>query len=255
MLTIKKTQLVKEHIGKTLKQYGFKYIGCDLFTLWVFRKKVNNITQEICIQQKNLIEQEIKLCFYTGVYGWGNQEPRHFIEEYEGKEFWRYETQEEYIEVLKLFSEIIVNHGLEMLNKMMEPTTKICPSPELNRQLYDEYEELLRKYEGQYHILENGNPDNQVNAISQILKEHKDDDFEYCKELLLGLSAIYAEIIRREMGGSNYFDGEYILIKEVGPRKRKTAPFLTVFNGWKLYRDRGCEARDAVMLAYRDMKK
>ena len=41
---------------------------------------------------------QIKLIFFTGVYCWGDQEPRHFIEKYKDKEFFD-ENRDIYIQL------------------------------------------------------------------------------------------------------------------------------------------------------------
>ena len=252
MNTFKKTQLIREYLGKPLKQYGFSYVGCDYFTLWVFRRQVGDITQEIVIQQTSPVEQEIKLGLHTGVYGWENQEIRDLLEEYKEKKVWEYETQEEYIQILKLFSDIIINHGLARLEEMMKPKTEDYPSPELNKRLYEQYEILLQQYNDKYHILEGENIEKQLKTISGILKEHSNDTFEQCKELLLGMASIYATLIQTNKGGIAHFNGKSFEISGIGKRKKGTEyPLWTVFHGWNLYRDN--KIIDAVEMRYQDL--
>lgn len=88
------------------------------------------------------------MVFHTKAYGWRDQEPRHYLEEYKNKEFWKYNSEEEHIEVIQQFVDIIKNYGLEVLGHVLIPTENVFSTPETEKKLYESYQsfcQTLRK--------------------------------------------------------------------------------------------------------------
>ena len=194
---LNKTKVIKKYFGDVIKEYGFEYGGADAWT-WNFFRQKENVKQEIIIMRHRFFADQIKLIFFTGVYCWGDQEPRHFIEKYKDKEFWIYETEEEYISILQEFAGIVRDYGLERLEEMLVPSDPIFATPEMHQYLYENYESLIAEADTKYDFGKTG--EEGIRNVSSLLYQNKDREFEEAKEFLIDMAAIYLEIFKNDMG-------------------------------------------------------
>ena len=194
---LNKTKLIKKYFGDVIKEYGFEYSGADAWT-WNFFRQKENVKQKIIIMRHRFFADQIKLIFFTGVYRWGDQEPHDFIEKYKDKEFWIYETEEEYIGILQEFAGIVKDYGLERLEKMLVPSDPIFATPEMHQYLYENYELLIAETDTKYDFEKTG--EEGIKNISSLLYQNKDREFEEAKEFLIDMAAIYLEIFKNDMG-------------------------------------------------------
>lgn len=192
-----KTKLIKKYFGDIIKEYGFEYGGADAWT-WNFFRQKENVKQEIIIMRHRFFADQIKLIFFTGVYRWGDQEPHDFIEKYKDKEFWIYETEEEYISILQEFAGIVRDYGLERLEEMLVPSDPIFATPEMHQYLYENYESLIAEADTKYDFGKTG--EEGIRNVSSLLYQNKDREFEEAKEFLIDMAAIYLEIFKNDMG-------------------------------------------------------
>lgn len=81
-----RTKLIKKHFGEAVGEFGFEYAGASAWT-WDFHRQKGTAMQEIIIMRHRYFPDQIKLLFHAGGYGWGDQEPRNFIESYQYKEY------------------------------------------------------------------------------------------------------------------------------------------------------------------------
>ncbi|MGN0319853.1 MAG: hypothetical protein ACI4D1_02980 [Lachnospira sp.] len=142
MKRINKAKLIKIYFGDVIKEYGFEYAGAAS-GIWSFVRIKDGVEQEVYLQQHRFFSNQVKMVFHTTAYGWRDQEPRHYLEEYKNKEFWKYNSEEEYIEVIQQFVDIIKNYGLEVLEHMLIPTENVFPTPEMEKKLYESYQSLI----------------------------------------------------------------------------------------------------------------
>lgn len=149
---------------------------------------------------------QIKLIFYTEVYRWGDQEAHDFIEKYKDKEFWIYETEEEFIGILQEFAGIVRDYGLERLDEMLVPSNPIYPTPEMHQYLYENYEPLIAEAGAKYDFEKTG--EEGIRNVSRLLYQNKDREFEEVKEFLIAMAAIYLEIFKNDMGERLYLKME-----------------------------------------------
>ena len=248
-----KTKLIKKYFGDVIKEYGFEYSGADAWT-WNFFRQKEDVKQEIIIMRHRFFADQIKLMFYTGVYRWGDQEPRHFIEKYKDKEFWIYETEEEYISILQEFAGIVRDYGLERLDEMLVPSDPIYPTPEMHQYLYENYESLIAEANIKYDFEKTG--EEGARNVSRLLYQNKDREFEEVKEFLIAMAALYIEIIMNDIGGKVVFENKKCILKEIGRHKHQTLPLADVVSIWK-YCHKGGQFNidNGLIIEYRQMKR
>ena len=249
---LNKTKLIKKYFGDVIKEYGFEYGGADAWT-WNFFRQKENVKQEIIIMRHRFFADQIKLIFFTGVYCWGDQEPRHFIEKYKDKEFWIYETEEEYISILQEFAGIVRDYGLERLEEMLVPSDPIFATPEMHQYLYENYELLIAETDTKYDFEKTG--EEGIKNISSLLYQNKDREFEEAKEFLIDMAAIYLEIFKNDMGGKIVFENEICILEETGIHHRNAVyPLMGIVSKWKGYRENLADEEDFLVITYQQLK-
>lgn len=195
---IKKTKTIKQYFGDVIKEEGFEYSGADALT-WNFFREREGIRQEIILMQHRFFPNQIKLIFYTGVIGWGDVEPRDFLEEYRSKEFWEYESEQELAGILQEFTEIVRKYGLDMLERMLTPKDPIYVTPEMHQCLYESYESLVPSVCLKYDFHQTGVEG--IKDIMQRIYQTKDKEFEEVKEFLIEMAVLFTKIFQDELGG------------------------------------------------------
>ena len=68
--------------------------------------------------------------FWTSAQGNGMKEIGDVLKEYEGKEYWPAETDEEFIEALNFFASFIKDYGFDLLEDMLTEKTDSFETPE-----------------------------------------------------------------------------------------------------------------------------
>lgn len=137
------TKNVTNIIGQTLEREGFIYHKD--YGVWEFKRKKNDITQNIVVLRHRYFAGQIKVLFYTATSGM--QEFRNFVPEVnKTQEFWEYKTEKELREVLEQFREWIEKYGLEFLGSISVLTEEAREKMEANRYLYEHHREIYERY-------------------------------------------------------------------------------------------------------------
>ncbi len=249
---LNKTKLIKKYFGDIIKEYGFEYGGADAWT-WNFFRQKENVKQEIIIMRHRFFAYQIKLIFYTGVYCWGDQEAHDFIEQYKNKEFWAYETEEEFIDILQEFAGIVRDYGLERLDKMLVPSDPIFATPEMHQYLYESYESLIAEVDKKYDFDKTG--EEGIRNVSRLLYQNKDREFEEVKEFLIDMAVIYLEIFKNDMGGKIVFENGKCRLEETGiSHQNAVFPLISIVSKWKGYRQNITAEEDFLVIKYQQLK-
>lgn len=248
-----KTKMIKKYFGDVIKEEGFEYSGADAWT-WNFFRKKENVKQEIIIMRHRFFSNQIKLIFFTGVYGWGDQEPRDFVEQYKHKEFWEYNSEEEFITILQEFAEIVKKHGLDMLERMSTPKDSIYPTLEMNQCLFESYESLVAKVCLKYNFHKTG--EEGLKDISMRLYQNKDKEFEEVKEFLIEMAVLYIKIIKDDLGGSLMFKNDMCMLGNIGVNKLLALPLADVLSIWKYFHNGGSNVNEdnVMLIGYRQWR-
>lgn len=248
-----KTKTIKKYFGDVIREEGFEYSGADALT-WNFFREREGIRQEVILMQHRFFSNQIKLIFYTGVIGWGDVELRDFLEEYRDKEFWEYGSEQELAGILQEFTEIVMKHGLDMLERMLTPKDPIYVTPEMEQCLYESYESLAPRVCLKYGFHQTGAEG--IRDILQRIYQNKDKEFEEVKEFLIEMAVLFTNIFKDELGGRLVRGHNVCHLSDIGPTKGSVWPLGEVFGAWMDYRNgESYENEESLMLIlYRQMK-
>lgn len=251
---LNKTKIIKKYFGEVIKKEGFEYSHADAWT-WNFFRTKENIKQEIILMRNRFFSNQIKLIFATGVYGWGDQEPRFFVEQYRNKEFWEYDSEEELIAVLQEFTEIVKKYGLDMLERMCTPKDPIYPSLEMNQCLFESYESTVADVCLKYNFHKTG--EDGINDVCRLIYQNKDKEYEEVKDFLIEMAMLYTKIIREDLGGSLAFEGDKCILRNIGVNKHLGLPLADVLCMWKQFRngESNDNKNNVILSIYQQMKK
>lgn len=168
------TKNVTNIIGQTLEREGFIYHKD--YGVWEFKRKKNDITQNIVVLRHRYFAGQIKVLFYTATSGM--QEFRNFVPEVnKTQEFWEYKTEKELREVLEQFREWIEKYGLEFLDSISVLTEEAREKMEANRYLYEHHREIYERYYDKWEM-KNKEPLENIQFLNSKIEEIYDKDFE-----------------------------------------------------------------------------
>lgn len=201
--------------------------------------------------RNRFFSNQIKLIFCTGVHGWGDQEPRVFVEQYRNKEFWEYDSEEELIAVLQEFTEIVKKYGLDMLERMCTPKGPIYPMLEMNQCLFESYESSVAEVCLKYNFHKTG--EDGINDICMLIYQNKDKEFEEVKDFLIEMAVLYIKIVKDDLSGSLMFESDKCILSS-GVNKLDRLPLADVLCMWEIYRGESNDNRNVMLLAFRQLK-
>lgn len=247
-----KTKLIKKYFGDAIREYGFEYAGASAWT-WDFHRQKGTARQEIIIMRHRYFPDQVKLLFHANGYGWSDQEPRDFAEPYKYKEFWKFESEEEYIAILQEFAEIVKKYGLDMLERMSEPKDPIYPTPEMNRYLYDNYALLVEDMCEKYQFNRTG-PEG-IEEIRKMLYQNKDMEFEDVKKLLVEIAMLYIKVLKNDIGGSLSLKNESCILDNNGRNYLGSTPLREILTEWKEFHNgKGIEEVNLIKTLYKQLQ-
>jgi len=192
-----KTEIIQEVIGNTIKPYGFAYLGIE-DGAWIYRKELGDLRQDIDIRLMS--KDQLNLYFSTNA---PLQRPccaDELIKEGERRGnkpfgYFRFTCEQEFIEVIEYFKKIIFDYGVDALDKRSVPATEIRPTKETNSYLFENHEELNRRYREKFNI----DKSTEYTVIFQIIQEYliqtQGREFSDVLDTLIGLAAVVGTVI------------------------------------------------------------
>lgn len=245
-----KTRKIKEIIGGVIEEKGFKYFRCENKIVYDFRRQVDCVEQHIYVQQHNIVDQEYKIMLYTTAKGHGMKEIGNILPEFESKEYWKVETDEEFVSLMNFFSDFLKKHGLDELDKMLIEKPDSFETPERKEWFKEHRQELFDKYDGIYHVMAEATVKDRLKKIDQILYDNREaeEDEESEKkvqELWLGMAAIVTEIVLMIPNTKIFYDTYHIEIHIIDKNTFWTIrPIYNVFQAWIRYHNATFPSRD-----------
>ena len=235
-----KTRKIKEIIGTVLAEKGFKYIRCEQKIVWTFGRKVGEVEQEVYVQQHTLLDDEYKLMFWSSANGNGMKEIGSILSEYEHKEYWSAETDDEFIEAMEFFASFIKEYGFNLLEDMLTEKPDSFETPERKLYFKEHRKELVKKYDDIYHILGNGTPIEQLNHIDDVLYENRvaeetPEEEARINDLWLGMAAILTEIVLNVQGNAKVAYDTYRVKIQFSKSAFDIMPIFIVVQAWGDY--------------------
>jgi hypothetical protein len=200
-----KMTLVKKIIGKGLEPYDFTYYGKEPNS-WIFSRRCNEVEQFVCVYD-SMYEAGLRIELYTSLDMGDRSEIDRFYPKWEeefNKFFWEYTDEQSIAQILNKFLLIIVNYGLQELERLSIPTREkiIKPSEEMQKELYENHDEYCKRFIKKYDM-QITDMDQVILNITAIMKEKQDEDYEVLKELLIEMAAYYGTAI------CHHFDGRW----------------------------------------------
>lgn len=230
---------IKDMIGSKLTEKNFKYVRREQGIVWTFGRQLGDVKQEVYVQKHTKFDDEYKLMFWSSAKGNGMREIGSVLPEYKDKEYWKAETDEEFLKMLEFFVSFIGNYGFELLDNMLDEKPDSFETPEIKKYFKEHRQELIEKYNSKYHILDAGTSEDQLRMIDDILYEKRkaDDSSKKQKEVndfLLGMAAILSEIIVRT--GKATIDYDAYRVEIVLPNKVfNMMPIFIIVQAWLRY--------------------
>ncbi len=202
-----KKKSVMNVMEERLSDYGFKfekYKNCR----WTFVREFEGIKQYVVIQKDIWGDSSYVPEIYASVPG-RSLRVRDFVndEKYDS-DFFYYKNEEERIAVLNEIADIIIQYGIDELNRrsLSKKEYKMYyPTEAMNQKLYEDNFILTQNYYKKYNINEQLE-EKVLSVLKKDLEECYEKPFEQIQEKLVELSAVYGNLIMNKIGGEWQYD-------------------------------------------------
>ncbi len=239
-----KTQIIKKVVGEKLKGYGFQYLKTD-GPLRIFIREVNGfkryydpetdiVKQYINIQGSNFYKG-LTVRFNTDVYGYEMVQELTELKKYGNNGWLVYTDENDYKEKLSILTELIIEHGLNLLEKMSSEE-EIIPTRAMAEKLFNQHKELRNAFVNEFHINAVYNQPKEIDESFQPIKKLMMDtvelSYENVQELLVKIAAFIGEI-SCEMCSYEWKFPEHFKAPEIVGDYPCFWPLDVVINIWK----------------------
>lgn len=204
---MKKTQIIKEIVGKKLEPYGFKYLKTD-GPCRIFMREEHGIQRyydpddQIVRQYINIQESQydtiLTVRFKTDAWTDrpGFDEILRELNPDKGSPWYVYEGEKGYRETLAVLADIIIKYGLDYL-KSISVEDPVIPTKKMAEELNTRYQELDRSFITEYQIDAVAKSEEDIDkwfqVIHRLLMETGEYPYEDVKGLLLQIAAFIGE--------------------------------------------------------------
>ena len=153
-------------------------------------------------------------------------------------EFLHFENEEELKQILQHFRRIIVEKGEEVFREISKHSTEARPKKKTHKKLYEEHEELNRKYRKLYGMEDTEFTAKLIRRMSQVILEMQDEEFADVEETLIGLEAVYGDQLVRKCGGEwELTENNTCMIEGLQEGSLGMNPLNTIICYWRNKRD------------------
>lgn len=237
---MRKTTIIKTVIGKNIEPYGFRYYGKEPDS-WIFSRKKNSVKQFVCIYDNNYYA---RVELYTSQDIGSRSEINSFYPKWEEeckKYFWEYIDEQSFIKVLEEFVPLIINYGLEELDRMSIPTREqlVRPTEEMQKKLYRNHKEYTNSFISKYNVqIENINK--VITNITSIMQQYQNRNFEEVKEVLIEMAAYYGSAICSQFNGRWEWEGGICSVEFISYNENiECLPLQQIVFNWRDFSEEG----------------
>lgn len=226
-----KTKIVKEVLLDDMQNKGYDYQYDQ--EMWIFEKQEEKLKKIIYVMDVH--RQSIKFVFDTNAYGQMQIEGIDFVNKQkirtDGLRCCVYTNEDDFRQIMYEIKRVIEEKGDEIFAKISEPTTEVIPTPELQKQLFDNYEELASKGEELLDIKNRQGKGRITALINRLRWTGRTKTFQEVKDELVMLSAVFGEICREQSKGEWVYQRNccYVKIK----KSELMLPLNLVFMAWE----------------------
>lgn len=202
---MRKTQIIKEIIGRQLESFGFQYQKtdgqCRIFMREVqgiprFYDPDNDVVKQYINIQESRFSREVTVRFSTDVYGYETECELEQLGKYGTGTWLGYIDEDTYKDRLQILANLIIEYGLDLLDKI-SVEDKIIPTKSMAEKLYNHHKELFESFINEFHIKANPKQEEDIDEWYQIVKKLIMDSagqpYEDVKELLVSIAAFIGE--------------------------------------------------------------
>lgn len=205
---MKKTQIIKEIVGKKIEPYGFQYLKTD-GPCRIFMREEHGIQRyydpddQTVRQYINIQESQydtiLTVRFSTDALKMKEETFDEILRELnpdKGSPWYIYTDEKSYRETLEILVDIIIKYGLNFL-RTISTEEPVIPTKKMAEDLYFKYQELDRSFVKKYQIdpvpKSEEDIDRWFQVIRRLLIETAEYPYEDVKELLLEIAAFIGE--------------------------------------------------------------
>ena len=226
---MKKTQIIKNTVGEKLKDYGFCYLktegSCRIFMREAHGyKRYYDPETDVVKQYVNIQESDygmgLTVRFETDAVNGVSGDDAEFLKEKnpnklsanKGSSWFFYSGEEDYKRVLLYLADLIIEYGLDYLDRM-SIEEEVIPTKAVANVLMENHAELDRRFLEKYKFNTVAHSMEDIEDWFQKLKEMiisvSEKPYEEVEELLLEMAAFIGER-HCELIGAKWFFKEYM---------------------------------------------
>ncbi len=120
-------------------------------------------------------------------------------------DYFEFKNDDERIAVLNEIADIVIQYGIDELNKRSQSVKIYFPTDVMNQKLYENQDVLTQNYIRKYNISQLSEKD-VLPMLKKDLEECYDKPYEHVQERLIELSAVYGNLIINKIGGQWQYD-------------------------------------------------
>lgn len=234
---MQKGKIIKEILGEILFPLEFEFYA-DKIGAWVFHKKVIKEEEEVLLQillVRGVSINELILELRSTAYGRGPKRMSSFVPNCK-RNSKTYQTEEEFIGIVKEYREIIEKYGIAYLEEMSKATTEERPKKKEYQKFYREYKRIAEEVRKREGIGEEETIEEVIERISDSIIKNGDKKFEDRLNITLELAALYSTQLEKEYDSywekSEIQEELYFLKIKRGERVRIVNPIIAIFHSW-----------------------
>lgn len=187
-------KIMEERLG----EYGFRYEKFESCR-WTFSREVEGIKQNVVIQ-KDIWGDSAYILEVHGL------RVRELVKDKKyTSDFFEFKNDDERVAVLNEIADIVIQYGIDELNKRSIPVKRYAPTDAMNQKLYENNYILTQNYIKKYNINQLSEKD-VLPMLKKDLEECYDKTYEQVQEKLIELSAVYGNLIINKIGGQWKYD-------------------------------------------------
>ena len=226
-----KTKIVKEILLDDMQKKGYSYQYDQ--EMWIFEKQEEKLKKIIYVMDVH--RESIKFVFDTNAYGQKQIEGIDFVNKQkmkiDGLRCCAYTNEDDFRQIMYEIKRVIEEKGDEIFAEISEPITEVIATPELQKQLFESYEELAVKGKIFLGIENKQEKDKIVDLVEYLERTRQTKSFQEVKDDLVMLSAVFGEICREKSQGEWIFQRNccYVKIK----KSELMLPLNLIFMAWE----------------------
>ena len=209
-------KLVRKYIGEEIEKFKFEYKGYQNDS-WKYERKFKGVIQTISIYPYRFDQRMITFELYTDVKNSAyasemgtNVIQAGMIEDIttnsEMRGYWKYDTEDELIEVLNDMKDVLMKKGMRILVQLSKGEEE-TDTAEMYHELYFNHDELCEKFIKKTGIKATGFDEKNINNWFEVIEERvavfKKQSYEQSKWELVEMAAFLGNQLVK------YLDGEW----------------------------------------------